>query len=193
MNNLGIGFATVVLGSLFATDGHSQPAIDNLSACLALEDMTKERLDCYDILVPPAPKKKPGIANVLNDCKFILEQDQRLVCFNRFLVVPPPRAIPSVAPIGHSAAAPVVAAKPAKPARVMEARRNEQPPRPDGSIPKAATPKADTKQAAVRPPLKPSLSDQPAAPATPAKDNFVAGAEPIGSPNSFESRFSAGR
>ena len=105
MNNRRIGFAVVVLGSLFATDGHSQSAIDNsqsaidnLSACLTLEDMTKERLDCYDILVPPTPKKKPGIAKVVNDCKFISEQDKRLGCFNRFLMEPPPRVIPSVAP-----------------------------------------------------------------------------------------------
>jgi hypothetical protein len=73
----------------------------------------------------------------------------------------------------------------------MEATRNGQPPRPDGSIPKAATPKADTKQAAVRSP-QPSLSDPPAAPATQhAKDNFVAGTQSNVSPNSFESRFSA--
>ena len=90
-----------------------------------------------------------------------------------------------------AASAPPVATKPAKPARVMEAKRNEQPPRPEGSIPKAAAPKADTRQAAGRPALKPSLSDQPAAPATPAKDNMVAGAQPIVPPNSFESRFSA--
>jgi hypothetical protein len=90
-----------------------------------------------------------------------------------------------------AANAPPVATKPAKPARVMEAKRNEQPPRPEGSIPKGPAPKADTKQAAVRPPLKPSISDQPAAAATPAKDNLVAGAQPIVPPNSFESRFSA--
>ncbi|THD61106.1 MAG: hypothetical protein E7813_22190 [Bradyrhizobium sp.] len=169
MNTLKIGFAAVVLGSLYATAGHSQSPMDNLSACLTLEDMTKERLDCFDILVPPAPKKKPGIAKVLNDCKFIMEQDQRLGCFNRFLVQPPPRV---------------------KPARAIEARRNGQPPRPDGSIPKAATPTADTKQAAVRWP-QPSLPDQPAAAATPAKDNSVAGTQSNVPPNSFESRFSA--
>jgi murein L,D-transpeptidase YafK len=73
---------------------------------------------------------------------------------------------------------------PAKP-KVAEAK----PPRPEASIPKA--PKAsETKQAAVRPPLKPSLSDNTAA-APPAKDTLVAGSQPIVPANSFESRFSA--
>jgi len=55
----------------------------------------------------------------------------------------------------------------------------------------AVAPKApDTKQTAG---LKPSLSDSPAAaaPAALAKDDLVAGAQPIVSSNSFDSRFSA--
>jgi murein L,D-transpeptidase YafK len=94
-----------------------------------------------------------------------------------------------------TATAQPVAAKP----KVIEAKRNE--PRPETSAPKAAaaappkpdtnvTPKPDTKQAAIRPPLKPSLSDTPAA-AAPAKDSLVAGSQPIVSSNSFDSRFSA--
>jgi murein L,D-transpeptidase YafK len=76
---------------------------------------------------------------------------------------------------------------PAKP-KVIEARRNEPPPRPEASIPKGATPKAaETKQAAAKPPLKPSLSDT----APPAKDGLVAGSQPIVQANSFESRFGA--
>ena len=82
---------------------------------------------------------------------------------------------------------------PAKP-KVIEAKRNEPPARPEASVPKAAAaPKAaDTKQAAARPPLKPSLSDSPAAaPAPAAKDAQVAGSQPIVPANSFDSRFSA--
>ena len=77
---------------------------------------------------------------------------------------------------------------PAKP-KVADAR----PPRPEASIPKAA--KADTRQAAARPPLKSAVADPPAAtpvPApAPAAPSLVAGAQPIVSANSFESRFSA--
>jgi hypothetical protein len=96
--------------------------------------------------------------------------------------------------VGFGAADTTASAQPipAKP-KVIEARRNE-PPRPDASAPKAATPKApETKQAAARPPLKPSLSDTPAAAAAPAKDGLVAGSQPIVSANSFESRFSAAK
>jgi len=106
--------------------------------------------------------------------------------------------------VGFGAADTTVTAQPApaKP-RVIEAKRNETPPRPEGTAPKAAASKAaetkaaetkaaETKQAAARPPLKPSLAaDPPAAAAPPAKDSPVAGSQPIMSANSFESRFSA--
>ncbi len=86
-------------------------------------------------------------------------------------------------------AQPIPAAKP----KAAEARRNE-PSHPEAAIPKATAPKApDTKQAAARPPLKPSVSDAPAPAAPPAKDGLVAGSQPIVSANSFESRFSAAK
>ena len=75
-------------------------------------------------------------------------------------------------------------------ARVTETKRSETA-RTETSAPKAtaAAPKApDTKQAAA-PALKPSPSDSAAA----AKDDLVAGAQPIVSSNSFDSRFSAVR
>src|ERR1700694_5304690 len=77
---------------------------------------------------------------------------------------------------------------PAKP-RVIEAKRSEPPQRPDGSILRVSKP--EVKQAAARPPLKPSGSDTPAAAAPAAQDSMVAGSAPIVSANSFESRFSA--
>jgi murein L,D-transpeptidase YafK len=58
----------------------------------------------------------------------------------------------------------------------------------------AAAPKTpDTKQAAAPAPLKPSLSDSSAASAPAEKDGLVAGAQPVVSSNSFDSRFSAVR
>ena len=76
-------------------------------------------------------------------------------------------------------------AAPAKP-KVIEAKRTEPAPRPEAAIPKTSAPKPEPKQAASRPPLKPSVSDTPAA--APAQ---VAGSAPIVSSNSFESRFGA--
>jgi murein L,D-transpeptidase YafK len=74
---------------------------------------------------------------------------------------------------------------PAKP-RVIEAKRTEPHP----------ASKPETKQAAARPPLKPSISTDTAtaaAPAAPANDGLVAGSQPIVQANSFESRFSAAK
>ena len=80
---------------------------------------------------------------------------------------------------------------PAKP-KVIEAKRTEPAPRPSASVPKAvaAAPKTETRQASARPPFKPTL---PASDTSSGKDNLVAGAQPIVSSNSFESRFSAAK
>jgi hypothetical protein len=81
--------------------------------------------------------------------------------------------------------------------KVIEAKRSE-PPRSEATLPKAtaAAPKAvESKQAAAapRPPLKPSLSDSPAAAAPAANSGLVAGSQPIVPANSFDSRFGAMR
>ena len=78
----------------------------------------------------------------------------------------------------------------AKP-KVAEAK----PPRSEAAMPKASpTPKAETRQAAAHPPLKPTVTetaaDAPAPASAPAATSLVAGAQPIVSANSFESRFS---
>jgi hypothetical protein len=86
---------------------------------------------------------------------------------------------------------------PAKP-KIVEAKRSDQvaaAPKTAAATPKPDTTKPDTaKQAAARPPQKPALADPPPAPAAaPAKDGMVAGAQPIVSPNSFDSRFQSFR
>ena len=78
----------------------------------------------------------------------------------------------------------------AKP-KVAEAK----PSRSEAAMPKASpTPKAETRQAAAHPPLKPTVTetaaDAPAPAPAPAATSLVAGAQPIVSANSFESRFS---
>jgi murein L,D-transpeptidase YafK len=88
---------------------------------------------------------------------------------------------------------------PAKP-KMADAKRSE-PPRPEAWTPKTAATKPvevkqESKQVAAAHPaaLKPSLSDAAADAATPsAKDTLVAGAQPIVSSSSFESRFSAAK
>jgi murein L,D-transpeptidase YafK len=81
---------------------------------------------------------------------------------------------------------PVASAKP----KVNEAKHHE-PQHAEASAKMATAPKSDTKQASARPPLKPSLSGNPDTSAAAAKDDTVAGSQPIVQANSFESRFSA--
>jgi hypothetical protein len=56
-----------------------------LQSCQDIDDLTKERLMCYDEVLKPAPKPKPGAAKTVMDCKFIKEEDERLTCYNGFV------------------------------------------------------------------------------------------------------------
>ena len=85
--------------------------------------------------------------------------------------------------VGIGGAADATASTPPSKPKAIEAKPTA--PRPDAS--KSTAPKNDSKQAAARPPLRPSMSDTPAS----AKDNQVSGSAPIVPPNSFDSRFGA--
>ena len=56
-----------------------------LQSCQEIDDQTKERLNCYDEVLKPAAKPKPGAAKTVMDCKFIKEEDERLGCYNGFV------------------------------------------------------------------------------------------------------------
>ena len=90
----------VILGAIFATNANAETEIDKLRKCLTIEDGSKERLDCYDGIISPAPKPKPPAAKAVADCKFLKEEDERLGCFNRFVVQPAanPKAARKAAP-----------------------------------------------------------------------------------------------
>ena len=100
MNSHKTWLRVAILSAIFATNANAQTEIDKLRSCLTIEDGSKERLDCYDGIIPPAPKPKPPIAKAVADCKFLKEEDERLGCFNRFLVRPAatPKAARNVAP-----------------------------------------------------------------------------------------------
>ena len=61
-----------------------QPTAVRLQECLEIDDGTKERLNCYDAVIPPAPKPKAPKAKGVADCRFLKEEDERLACFNGF-------------------------------------------------------------------------------------------------------------
>jgi len=56
-----------------------------LQACLEIDDATKERLNCYDAVISPAPKPKPPAVKGVMDCRAFKEEDERLGCFNGFV------------------------------------------------------------------------------------------------------------
>ena len=67
-----------------AAKGKPQSIAVRLQACLEIDDGTKDRLNCYDAVIPPAPKPKPAKAKGYADCRFLKEEDERLACFNGF-------------------------------------------------------------------------------------------------------------
>jgi hypothetical protein len=67
------------------TPEKKQPMAVRLQDCLEIDDGTKERLNCYDAVIPPAPKPKAGAAKGVMDCKFAKEEDERLTCYNGFV------------------------------------------------------------------------------------------------------------
>ena len=79
-----------VAGMCLPTFAMAQVSLETLRTCLAIEDQTKERLDCYDDKIKPAPKQVSAPAKTVQDCRFVKEEDERLNCFNRF-VNPPPK------------------------------------------------------------------------------------------------------
>jgi len=46
--------------------------------------MTKQRLDCYDAILPPQANPMPVPAKVVTDCRFSKDENERLTCFNQF-------------------------------------------------------------------------------------------------------------
>jgi hypothetical protein len=69
--------------------GKPQSTAVKLQACLDIDDGTKERLNCYDEVIAPAPKPKTVKAKSVAECKFAKEEDERLACFNGFVEAMP--------------------------------------------------------------------------------------------------------
>lgn len=64
------------------------PTLDQqITACSAIDDMTKDRLDCFDAI--PVPPPGPAAAIVIVQCRAVTEQDARLRCFDKLLIAPP--------------------------------------------------------------------------------------------------------
>jgi hypothetical protein len=72
---------------------HAQTAMmTKMKDCLLIEDGYKERLDCYDAVIPREPKANAPKAKTVAECRFLKEEDQRLSCYNGFVAKTTPPA-----------------------------------------------------------------------------------------------------
>jgi hypothetical protein len=75
--------------------------------CLLIDDGYKERLDCYDAVIPPEPKANAKPAKTVAECRFLKEEDQRLSCYNGFVAKKAPPAPAKKPPAKKSSLPPV--------------------------------------------------------------------------------------
>jgi len=54
--------------------------------CLKIEDLTMDRLNCYDAAVKPQPNPNPPPVKGILDCRHIVDINERLGCYNGFAV-----------------------------------------------------------------------------------------------------------
>jgi hypothetical protein len=52
--------------------------------CLKIEDETMDRLNCYDAAVKPQPNPNPPPVKGIRDCRYLVDINERLGCFNGF-------------------------------------------------------------------------------------------------------------
>lgn len=69
-----------------AAPGKPKSMAGRLQACLEIDDGTKERLNCYDAVIPPKPNPKAKApVKAVTECSGFKEEDERLTCFNGFV------------------------------------------------------------------------------------------------------------
>ena len=90
------GKPLVVVGSKKAATGTKsakpaappkpQSVAQKLQVCQDIDDGTKDRLNCYDAVIPPKPnpKAKPP-AKAVTECNAFKDEEERLTCFNGFV------------------------------------------------------------------------------------------------------------
>jgi hypothetical protein len=66
--------------------GKPKSMAGRLQACMEIDDATKERLNCYDAVIPPKPNPKAKApVKAVTECSGFKEEDERLRCFNDFV------------------------------------------------------------------------------------------------------------
>lgn len=69
-----------------AAPGKPKSMAARLQACLEVDDGTKDRLNCYDAVIPPKPNPKAKApAKAVTECNAFKDEEERLGCFNGFV------------------------------------------------------------------------------------------------------------
>jgi hypothetical protein len=69
-----------------AAPGKPKSMAQKLQACLDIDDGTKDRLNCYDAVIPPKPNPKAKApAKSVTECNAFKDEEERLTCFNDFV------------------------------------------------------------------------------------------------------------
>ena len=83
----------------------AQSPTSKMKDCLLIEDGYKERLDCYDAIIKPDPRAGRKAAKSVADCRYLIEEDERLRCYNGF-VTPKQKAAAGKSPPKSSSTKP---------------------------------------------------------------------------------------
>jgi outer membrane biosynthesis protein TonB len=147
---MNVALACALVAGLIAP-AEAQSSLKKLQRCLEFKDMTKPRLDCYDKIVPPRTKRNPGPAQVVNDCRFLKDDDERLICFNRFVEAPAERVAPekpAKEELPEKSAKPELPEKSAKP-ELPEKSAKPVAPKATSAAPKPVEPRTDNKDSSI--------------------------------------------
>jgi hypothetical protein len=85
MGPIGRALAIILLWTVTCATA-SALTVSDFRSCLSEEAGTKERLDCYDAILPPQPRAGFKTAKTINECRHAREQDARLICYDSYMV-----------------------------------------------------------------------------------------------------------
>jgi hypothetical protein len=92
VQNIVLALAVFSAGEALSTASIAQAPNPKMKDCLLIDDMTKERLDCFDAIMKPEPRPGAKKGKTVSECRFLKEEDERLICYNGF--VSPPKQAP---------------------------------------------------------------------------------------------------
>jgi hypothetical protein len=79
-------FVALIVGAAIAPTGlWATDETQLLRKCLPLPERASQRLDCYDKVIWPKLRGGASQVRLIGDCRFLVEDDARVNCYNGFL------------------------------------------------------------------------------------------------------------